>query len=125
LPHLAAWESARRAHSDAYRSAFEAEHLDIQLPPPHPDHANHHFVIRAPRRDALREHLTAHGIGTEIYYPAPLHLMPCFADRGDRVGSFPNAERACAHALALPLYPQMSQRALDHVVESVSAFYRR
>ena len=125
LPHLARWSAARRAHADYYRAAFANERLDVRVPAAHAAHANHHFVIRAPRRDALRAHLAACGIGTEIYYPAPLHLAPCFADLGYRAGSFPNAERACAHALALPLYPAMTERALQRVVEAVSAFYRR
>jgi len=122
-PHLARWDAARRAHADFYRAALAG--LDIRLPATHASHANHHFVIRAPRRDALRVHLAAAEIATEIYYPAPLHVAPCFADLGYRAGSFPNAEQACAQALALPLHPAMTRNALEHVVESVSAFYRR
>jgi len=123
LPHLTRWAAVRQAHADFYRSALAD--LDVRPPASHADHANHHFVIRAPRRDALRAHLAAAGIATEIYYPAPLHLAPCFAELGYRAGSFPNAERACAEALALPLHPAMPGRALEHVVESVSNFYRR
>ncbi|HEY3804327.1 MAG TPA: DegT/DnrJ/EryC1/StrS family aminotransferase [Kofleriaceae bacterium] len=123
LPHLARWDAARRAHAELYRSALAG--LDIRLPARHASHANHHFVIRAPRRDALRAHLASAGVATEVYYPSPLHLAPCFADLGYHRGSFPNAERACAEALALPLHPAMSPHAIAHVIEAVSAFYRR
>ena len=123
LPHLARWTATRVEHADFYRASLAG--LDLRLPRAHANHANHHFVIRAPHRDALRAHLAAAGVATEIYYPAPLHLAPCFAQLGYRAGSFPNAERACAKALALPLHPAMPRRALEHVVESVSNFYRR
>jgi len=123
LPHLVRWSAARRAHADFYRAALAG--LDLRLPPAHADHANHHFVIRAPRRDALRAHLAAAEIATEIYYPEPLHLAPCFAHLGYRAGSLRNAERACAESLALPLHPAMPQRSLEYVVEQVSAFFRR
>jgi dTDP-4-amino-4,6-dideoxygalactose transaminase len=123
LPHLAQWSDVRRDHAAIYRAGLA--HLDLRLPVPHANHANHHFVIRAPRRDALRAHLAAVGIATEVYYPAPLHLAPCFAELGYHTGSFPNAERACAQALALPLHPAMTEQALAFVIESVSAFYRR
>ncbi|HEY1813811.1 MAG TPA: DegT/DnrJ/EryC1/StrS family aminotransferase [Kofleriaceae bacterium] len=122
LPHLAKWSDVRRDHAAVYRAGLA--HLDLRLPTPHAKHANHHFVIRAPRRDALRAHLATAGVATEVYYPAPLHLAPCFAELGYRAGSFPNAERACAQALALPLYPAMTEQALAFVIESVSAFYR-
>ncbi len=123
LPHLAQWSDVRRDHAAIYRAGLA--HLDLRLPAPHAGHANHHFVIRAPHRDALRAHLATAGVATEVYYPSPLHLAPCFAELGYHAGSFPNAERACAQALALPLHPAMTEQALAFVIESVSAFYRR
>jgi dTDP-4-amino-4,6-dideoxygalactose transaminase len=122
LPHLAKWSDVRRDHAAIYRAGLA--HLDLRLPAVHANHANHHFVIRAPRRDALRAHLSAAGISTEIYYPSPLHLAPCFAALGYHAGNLPNAERACAQALALPLHPAMTEQALAFVIESVSTFYR-
>lgn len=125
LPYLSDWTAARRQHADHYRALFAAARVpaELQLPPHHPDHVYHQFVIRAPRRDALRAHLAAAGIGSEIYYPAPLHLQPCFADLGYRAGAFPIAERACGDVLALPIHPALAADAPAYVVDQIAAFY--
>ncbi|MEZ4365142.1 MAG: DegT/DnrJ/EryC1/StrS family aminotransferase [Kofleriaceae bacterium] len=126
LPRLAAATAARRANAAAYRAAF-AELVRagaLALPPAHPDHVYHQFVVETPRRDALRAALTAAGVGTEIYYPTPLHLQPCFADLGYAAGSCPRAERACAEALALPIHPALPAAHLEHVARTVIAALR-
>jgi dTDP-4-amino-4,6-dideoxygalactose transaminase len=125
LPHLAGWNAARRGHADRYRALFAAARVppEVRLPAPHDGHVYHQFVIRAPRRDALRARLAAAGVGTEVYYPEPLHLQPCFADLGYRAGAFPVAERACREVLALPIHPMLAPAAQDFVVEQISAFY--
>jgi dTDP-4-amino-4,6-dideoxygalactose transaminase len=127
LPHLAAWTAARRRHAEHYRALFAAASLpaELRLPPPSATSVWHQFVIRAPRRDALRASLADAGIGTEVYYPAPLHLQPCFADLGYRAGAFPAAERACADGLALPIHPALPAAAPAAVVDAIAAFYRR
>jgi len=81
------------------------------------------YVVEVERRDALVEHLTAHGIGTETYYPSPLHLQPCFADLGYRRGQFPIAEAACERTVALPLYPDLGLDEVDRTVEAIRDFY--
>ena len=81
------------------------------------------YVVEVERRDELVAHLTARGVGTETYYPSPLHLQPCFADLGHRPGQFPNAEAACARTLALPLYPDLGTDEVDRVVEEIRSFY--
>jgi dTDP-4-amino-4,6-dideoxygalactose transaminase len=125
LPHLAGWNAARRRHAAQYRALFAAARVppELRLPAPHDDHVYHQFVIRAPRRDALRAHLAAAGVGTEIYYPEPLHLQPCFAELGYRAGALPIAERACREVLALPIHPMLSADAQRFVVERIAAFY--
>lgn len=126
LPHLASWTALRRAHAAHYRALFAAARVppELRLPAPHDAHVYHQFAIRAPRRDALRAYLADAGIGTEIYYPEPLHLQPCFAELGYREGAMPHAERACRELLALPIQPQLGADARAYVVERVAAFYR-
>lgn len=127
LRHLDAWTEARRRNAEYYRRRFAELGLPV-LTPSAPPYATRHvwnqFVIRAPERDRLREHLRRHGIGTEVYYPIPLHLQPCFRDLGYRPGDFPVAERLAQEALALPVYPELTEEELEHVVEAVAGFYR-
>jgi dTDP-4-amino-4,6-dideoxygalactose transaminase len=91
---------------------------------PRGGHVFHQYVIRVPKRDALREFLAGHGIGTEVYYPQPLHLQAALHDLGYSVGDFPVAERAAAEVLALPMYPELREDEQESVVEAISAFYR-
>jgi dTDP-4-amino-4,6-dideoxygalactose transaminase len=130
LPHLDAWSDGRRARAAFYRAAFARHTLPITLPtevyaesgvPRH--HIYNQFIIRAPKRDALRAHLTKAGIGTEIYYPLPLHLQECFSDLGHREDDFPEAERAAKETLALPVFAELTEEQQAYVVEQVAAFY--
>ncbi|MGC2481777.1 MAG: DegT/DnrJ/EryC1/StrS family aminotransferase, partial [Candidatus Sulfotelmatobacter sp.] len=86
-------------------------------------HVFHQYVVRAFRRDELREFLTARKIGTEIYYPLPLHLQPCFTYLGYREGDFPQAERAAKEVLALPMFPELTEDEQRWVVKSIADFY--
>lgn len=125
LPHLADWTAARRRNADRYRQLFGAAKVpaELRLPDDVPGHIYNQFVIRAPRRDALRAHLTQAGIGTEIYYPMPFHLQPCFKDLGYLEGQLPHAEAAARDTLALPIYPELTEAQQAHVVAQIAAFY--
>ena len=126
LPHLPAWTAARRAHAARYRRLFAEAGLagEVTLPPDEPAHVYHQFVVRVAARDRLREHLRARGIGTEVYYPSPLHLQPVLAGLGYRAGACPRAEAACADVLALPIHPALAAGAPEQVVAAIAAFYR-
>jgi dTDP-4-amino-4,6-dideoxygalactose transaminase len=80
------------------------------------------YLVQVDDQDALAAHLAARGIGTEIYYPVPLHLQPCFAHLGHRPGDFPRAEAACAAALALPLHPDLREADVDRVCDEIEGF---
>lgn len=129
LPLLAGWAAARRAHAARYDALFEASGLVarglVQVPRvlPGAGHVFNQYVVRAARRDALQAHLEAAGIGTMVYYPRPLHLQPCFAGLGHGPGDFPEAERACAEVLALPVYPELDPAGMERVVRTISGFY--
>ena len=127
LPHLQSWSDARRANAARYRALFADAGLDeVTLPVEAPDrtHIYNQFVIRAPRRDRLKKHLDAAGIGTEIYYPVPFHLQQCFADLGYEAGAFPVAEAAATSSLALPIYPELTPAQQSCVVGAIRNFYR-
>jgi dTDP-4-amino-4,6-dideoxygalactose transaminase len=128
LRHLDEWTEARRRHADYYRRRFAELDLPVVAPsaPPYATrHVWNQFVIRAPERDRLREHLSRMGIGTEIYYPVPLHLQPCFRDLGYRPGDFPVSEQLTREVLALPIYPELTEEQLETVIEAVRSFYRQ
>jgi dTDP-4-amino-4,6-dideoxygalactose transaminase len=127
--HLAEWTSARRANAGRYRTFFrDAGLLDrITLPSEPPDrwHIFNQFVIRTADRDGLKAHLDERGIGTEIYYPVPFHLQPCFAHLGYRRGDFPKAERAAAESLALPIYGELTAAQQEAVVGAIADYVLR
>jgi dTDP-4-amino-4,6-dideoxygalactose transaminase len=132
LPHLDLWSAERRARAAFYRQEFARAGLSrlVKLPAESyatSGHLNHHiynqFVIRAVRRDALKEHLTKAGIATEIYYPRALHMQECFADLGYSKGDFPEAERAARQSLALPIFAEITEAQQRYVVEQIDAFY--
>ena len=136
LKYVAGWNEGRRQRAARYDQLFAEAGLTstgdqaqnpapIQLPRTSADtyHVFHQYVVRAFRRDELREFLSARKIGTEIYYPIPLHLQPCFVYLGYREGDFPEAERAAKEVLALPMFPELSEDEQSWVVKSIADFY--
>ena len=127
LRYLDGWTEARQRNASCYARAFERAGLTdrIGLPRVLPGmrHIWNQYVVRAPQRDALKAFLSGHGIGTEIYYPVPLHLQQCFAYLGHRHGDFPQSERAAEQSLALPIFPELQAEQLQFVVERIAAFY--
>jgi dTDP-4-amino-4,6-dideoxygalactose transaminase len=127
LKHLDAWTAARQENACFYFGAFERAGLTgtITLPAALPGvrHIYNQFIIRAPRRDALKTHLAKEGIGSEIYYPVPLHKQACFASLGYVDGAFPESECAAVETLALPIFPELSREQLQYVVDAIVRFY--
>jgi dTDP-4-amino-4,6-dideoxygalactose transaminase len=130
LPHLDDWSRGRGANAERYDRWFEETGLvaagRVRLPRRAPDssHIFNQYTLRVERRDELRAHLNAEGIGHSVYYPVPLHLQECFGDLGYRKGEFPVAERACEEVIALPIYPELTSEHQRRVVDALVGFYR-
>ncbi|MEX0679384.1 MAG: DegT/DnrJ/EryC1/StrS family aminotransferase [Pirellulales bacterium] len=128
LPYLDAWTEKRQANAHRYGQLFAACGLDRVLSLPAAGAGGRHvwnqYVVRVPdgRRDALRAYLAERKIGTEIYYPVPLHLQQCFAELGYGPGSLPETERAANETLALPIFPELTADEQRTVVDAVAAF---
>ncbi|GMV41651.1 MAG: cell surface polysaccharide biosynthesis protein [Myxococcales bacterium] len=123
LPHLGAWTRARAANVEAYRRLFAERKVTVRLPDGGPGtHAWNQLCVVADDRDGLRAHLAAAGIATEIYYPMPLHLQPCFRHLGYRPGDLPHAEQAARSILALPVFPGLRSDELERVTDAICSF---
>lgn len=133
LKHIESWNEARRGVAARYHALFTKAGLaevqpcsahGVVLPQELPGsrHVWHQYVIRVPRRDALRQFLTARQIGSEIYYPVPLHLQPALKGLGYVEGDFPEAERAAREVLALPIFPELREDEQETVVAAIAEF---
>ncbi|HVH28598.1 MAG TPA: DegT/DnrJ/EryC1/StrS family aminotransferase [Vicinamibacterales bacterium] len=124
--HLPDWTDARRANAGRYMSLCRGrrleDHIGLPVEPSGRRHIFNQFVIRISRRDDLRSYLKSRGVGTEIYYPIPLHLQPCFEYLGHRRGDFPIAERASAETLALPIFGELTPAQQEAVVGAIADF---
>lgn len=142
LPHLDAWSEARARVAARYdalfasagaadsRTPLAAGGLALRTPlrpAPPARHVWNQYVVRVPaaQRDGLRRHLAARGIGTNVYYPRPLHLQPCFAAQGTRPGALPVSEAAAQETLALPIYPELTSAQLERVADEIITFLSR
>ncbi len=125
LKYLDEWASMRRRRARAYSELLQdADGVTLPKELPGQHHVFNQYVIRSGRRDALRNHLVDRGIGTEIYYPAPLHLQECFAELGYRKNDFPESELAAAESLALPMFPYLTEEQQAGVVNAIKEFQK-
>jgi dTDP-4-amino-4,6-dideoxygalactose transaminase len=133
LKYIAGWNDARRGIAERYNSLFRK--AGVVDPGPYPDkgivlpsevpgahHVWHQYVIRCARRNDLREFLSARKIGSEIYYPVPLHMQQALKDLGYAEGDFPEAERAAREVLALPIFPELREDEQQTVVDAIADF---
>ncbi len=129
LPYLQQWSDARRENASRYDGDFADAGLlsVVQTPVTLPDrtHIFHQYVIRCPRRDELQAYLKDKGIGTEIYYPVPLHEQECFRYLGYRADDLSRSSAAAKETLALPIYPELTDEQRRYVVRSIAGFYRK
>ena len=136
LAHIADWNQRRRQHAATYDQLFAGAGLTssqasshrgapvcLLSRSPQAKHVFHQYVIRAQRRDDLRKFLADRKIGSEIYYPLPLHLQPAFSYLGLKAGDLPVAEQAAREVLALPMFPELTEAEIKSVVESIAEFY--
>jgi len=129
LKYLEEWTKRRQRNAARYESLFKdadlLNHVTLPMVTAENRHVYNQYVIRAARRDQLRAFLQEQGVGTEIYYPMPLHLQVCYQDLGYRQGTFPQAERAAEESLALPIFAELTADQQAYVVETIKKFYSR
>jgi len=127
LKYLDGWTEGRQRNAAAYDAAFADAHFAGKLAAPQALEGGRHifnqYVVRVQGRDALKEFLAQRGVGTEIYYPVPLHLQKCFDYLNHSPGDFPESERAALETLALPIYPELEAAQIKHVIASIAEFY--
>ncbi len=122
LQHLDRWNEGRRTNAAIYDHLFDG--ADVLTPTARPDsyHIYNQYTMRVSRRDELRESLKNKGIGTEIYYPVPLHLQECYASLGYEEGSLPVSEQAAREVISLPIFPELSREEMEYVASAVREF---
>jgi len=120
LRHLDRWNARRRELAETYRAGIQHPLITLPLEADWAQSCWHLFVVRARQREALRRHLEANGIGTQIHYPTPIHLQPAYAELGFEEGAFPVAEAWAREALSLPLYPELTDDQVATVIASVN-----
>ena len=129
LKYLDQWNEGRRRNAERYQQLFaKTKHADCVVLPP-TRHGNFHvynqFTVRVPRRDELRAFLKEKGVGTEVYYPLPMHLQNCYRELGHQKGSFPLSEQAAEEVMSIPIYPELTEAQQGYVVDTIAEFYRR
>ena len=126
LRYLDGWSEGRQKNAELYRTHLAK--MAVPVAPLKPAayqtrHIYNQFVIRGERRDALQAHLKGQGIGTEVYYPIPLHLQPCYAFLSHKKGDFPVSERLAEQSLALPVHSELAEGDIEYICETIWAFY--
>ncbi len=122
LPRLPAAIAGRRQVAALYDRLLQGSAVRKPVVPAHTEHAYNVYTVRTPERNALQEHLRAREIGSMVYYPVPLHRQPALRFLGCRPGEFPEAERAAAEVLSLPMYPELTEAQVAEVAEAVQSF---
>ena len=124
MKYLEKWTQERRRVAHRYEQLLADTPLQLPREADYAESAWHLYVVRHPRRDDLKKHLEANGVGCGLHYPVPLHLQKCYAHLGYKEGDFPVAEKAARECLSLPIYPEMTEEQIQRVVEVVQDFFK-
>jgi len=122
LKHLQGWTKRRQTIARRYREGLSLAELSVPQDQATGDSVYHQFTLLHPRRDALRAYLTENEIGTDLIYPIPLHLQPCFSDLDHGEGDFPVSEKIAQTCLSLPIFPDLTDEQVDYVIETINRF---
>lgn len=122
LKQLAGWTKRRREIAASYRVGIKRPDVQLPVVPSYGESVWHQFTLLHPQRDALRTHLEKAGVGTEIIYPGPMHLQPCYASLGYQAGSIPVAEKTSATCISLPIFPELTDEQVAYVIRSINEF---
>lgn len=125
LKHLAKWTAERRRVAHRYHELLSDTPLQVPREAAWAESAYHLYVVRHPRRDELKKHLEANGVGCALHYPLPLHLQKCYASLGHKPGDFPVAEKAARECLSLPIFPELTDQQIQRVAEVIRSFFRK
>jgi dTDP-4-amino-4,6-dideoxygalactose transaminase len=123
LKHLEAWNEARRRHASRYNELLADTDLATPWEAPDVRHVYHLYVVRTPQRDALLSYLKDHGVAGGIHYPVPLHRQPAYLKLGYGQVSLPETEKAAAEVMSLPMYPELAEEQIGHVVKQIKEFF--
>jgi dTDP-4-amino-4,6-dideoxygalactose transaminase len=124
LKHLEKWTRERRRVAKRYTELLAGTPLQLPCEAGNAQSAWHLYVVRHPRRDDLKKHLDANGIGCALHYPVPLHVQKCYANLGHKSGDFPVAEKAARECISLPIYPELTDAQIRRVVEAIKGFFK-
>jgi dTDP-4-amino-4,6-dideoxygalactose transaminase len=122
LRKLAGWTARRREIAGKYRAGIKRSDVQLPVVPAHGESVWHQFTLLHPQRDGLRAHLEKAGVGSEIIYPGPMHLQPCYASLGYKAGSIPVAEKTSATCISLPIFPELTDEQVAHVIRLINEY---
>jgi dTDP-4-amino-4,6-dideoxygalactose transaminase len=125
LPHLPTWTQGRQRVAKRYQELLAGTPLQLPYQPAHMESVWHLYVVRHARRDELKAHLEANGVGCALHYPLPLHLQKCYASLGHKAGDFPVTEKAARECLSLPIYPELTDAQIVRVAEVIREFFKK
>jgi dTDP-4-amino-4,6-dideoxygalactose transaminase len=125
LKHLADWNAGRRRVAHRYHELLKDTPLQLPKEASWAESVYHLYVVRHPKRDDLKKHLEANGVGCALHYPLPLHLQKCYASLGHKPGDFPVAEKAARECLSLPIYPELTDVQIQRVAAVIEDFFQR